>query len=293
MRIFQEVSAFDSDDALTAATGAVVERVVAVPGPRSLCEIQADAEDYQWLCNWIGQLSPHRLGRWLEGIGSRKIALQSCGLNLSYIAAAGCLLLLLASEAARRRASEGQVWSAVRSQFNERVGSVLFVQRQPRPIFKDAMETAARKLDLRHVFGIEGTQNYYLSVYLRSDSRRREWSVWRIGLRDNPLLRRLRTSWETKANGWLRSPLPSCGIPCETTVGTTSPKHELSRFWPTIPGHCQIGRMNCSGRRDGTKNLVHQTKAKRAVVNNFPRNFWRIRACSGIGLQRRRSQAVW
>ena len=163
MKIFPN----DGDDSLTAAAVAVVERLVSVPGPRSLCELQADEEDYQWLCNWASQLSYNQLRRWLEGISSRKIALQSCGLNLSYIEAAGCLLLLLASESARRKASEGKVWAAVRDQFAERASSVLFAQGQPRRLFKTAIEAAARKLDLRHVFGIEGTQNYYLSVYLQ------------------------------------------------------------------------------------------------------------------------------
>lgn len=167
MKIFPKVSSLYGEDALTTAAGAVVEILASVPRPRSLCEIQADEEDYQWLCNWASQLSPHRLRRWLENISSRRIALQSGGLNLSYTEAAGCLILLLASESARRKASEGQVWSAVRGQFAERAGSVLFAQGQPRPILKDAMEATARKLDLRHVFGIEGTQNYYLSVYLQ------------------------------------------------------------------------------------------------------------------------------
>lgn len=167
MKLFREISYLDSNDALTAAAGVVAERVVSVPGPRSLCEIQADEEDYQWLCNWASQLSPHQLRRWLEGINSRRIALQSGRLNLSYTEAAGCLLLLLASESARRMASEGQVWPAVRGRLAEQSSSVLFVQGQPRGMFKDAIEAAARKLDLRHVFGIEGTQNYYLSVYLQ------------------------------------------------------------------------------------------------------------------------------
>ena len=74
MKIFREVSSLDGDDALTAAVGAVVERVVSVLGPRSLCEIQADGEDYQWLCNWASQLSPRQLRRWLEGTNSRRIA---------------------------------------------------------------------------------------------------------------------------------------------------------------------------------------------------------------------------
>ena len=167
MKVFTRASCLEGGDALTTAAGAVVERVVSVPGPRSLCEIQADEEDYQWLCNWASQLSPFQLRRWLEGVGSRRIALQSGDLNLSYTEATGCLLLLLASESARRKASEGQVWSAVRGRFAERSSRILFVQGQPREIFKVAIEAAARKLGLRHVFGIEGTQNYYLSVYLQ------------------------------------------------------------------------------------------------------------------------------
>ena len=167
MRIFRDAYSLNGDGSLTAAAEAVVKKGVPIPGPRSLCEIQADEEDYQWLCNWACQLSLWQLRRWLEGSNARRVALQSCGLSLSYTEAAGCLLLLLASESARRRASEGVVWPAVRGRFAERPGSVLFVQGQPRGVFKVAIEAAARKLDLRHVFGIEGTQNYYLSVYLQ------------------------------------------------------------------------------------------------------------------------------
>ena len=167
MRVFQAAYSLNDDEALTAAVEAVVERLVSIPGPRSLCEMRADEEDYQWLCKWACQLSPGQLRRWLEGSNARRVALQSCGLSLSYTEAAGCLLLLLASESARRKAGEGGVWAAVRGRFAESSRSVLFVQGQPRGIFKTAIEAAARKLDLRHVFGIEGTQNYYLSVYLQ------------------------------------------------------------------------------------------------------------------------------
>ena len=167
MRIFRNAYSLDSDKVLTAAVEAVVERLVSIPEPRSLCEIQADEEDFQWLCNWASQLPPWQLKRWLEGSNARRVALQSCGLSLSYTEAAGCLLLLLASESARRKAGEGVVWAAVRGWFAESSRSVLFVQGQPRGLFKTAIEAAARKLDLRHVFGIEGTQNYYLSVYLQ------------------------------------------------------------------------------------------------------------------------------
>lgn len=167
MRVFHEISSMDVEDGLITAARAVVEKVIKIPEPRSLCEIKADEDDYQWLCDWVGQVTPYQLRRWLEGIRSRKIALQSDNLNLSYAEAIGCLLLLLASESARRRASEGQVWPAIRRRFTESSSSVLFVQGQPQRVFKDAIEAVARKLHLRHVFGIEGTQNYYLTVYLQ------------------------------------------------------------------------------------------------------------------------------
>lgn len=167
MRIFHKVNSLNGNEALIAATEAVVERLILVQGPRSLCELQADEEDYQWLCNWANQLSPWQLLRWLEGTNARRVALSSRGFSLSYTEAAGCLLLFLASESARRGASDGTVWPAVRSRFTEHQERILFVQGQPRGAFKVAIEAAARKLDLRHVFGIEGTQNYYLSVYLQ------------------------------------------------------------------------------------------------------------------------------
>ena len=167
MRIFLEISPVDVEDALVAAAEAIVKRAVALPEPRSLCEIQPDEEDYQWLCDWASQLTSRQLQRWIDGINSRRIVLQESGLNLSYGEAAGCLLLLLASEAARRRASEGYVWPTVRGLFAKQAGNLLFVQGQPRSIFKDAIEASARKLGLRHVFGVEGTHNYYLSVYLQ------------------------------------------------------------------------------------------------------------------------------
>lgn len=167
MKVFRNAYPLNGNEALIAATDAVVEQLVSIPGPRSLCEIQADEEDYQWLCNWVFQLPPWQLLSWLEGTKARRVALSSRGLNLSNSEAAGCLLLLLASEAARRGASDGTVWPAVRSRFTEQQERILFVQGQPRGVFKVAIEAAARKLDLRHVFGIEGTQNYYLSVYLQ------------------------------------------------------------------------------------------------------------------------------
>ena len=68
--------------------------------------------------------------------------------------------------------------------FPNSVERALFAHGQPREAFKDAMEASARKLNLRHVYGQEGTQEYYLSVYLQFGFTRRgmaRLANWLVG----------------------------------------------------------------------------------------------------------------
>ena len=159
----------DDESVLIAPARAVTVRTLAISEtPRSLCQIQADEDDYEWVCEWARRLTPQHLQRWLFGFRSRMVALQEGIVSLSYAEAAGCLLLLLASESARREASEGNLWPTVRRRFSDSARRLLFdAQGQPKREFKDALEGAARKLSLRHIFGVAGTHNYYISVYLQ------------------------------------------------------------------------------------------------------------------------------
>ena len=292
MRIFQEVSPVDTEGALVSATRAIVKEAIVLPKPWSLCEIQPDEEDYQWLRDWASQLSPRQLQRWLGGINSRRIALQESGINLSYRESAGCLLLLLASESARRRASEGYVWPTVHSQLTEQVGSILFVQGQPRSIFKDAIEASARKLGLRHVFGVEGTQNYYLSVYLQFGFTRKGMARLAHWLAGQPSTQTVMYSWGTMAREWEASPLSGCGMLYETTVGTISLNRELARRLPTVPGSCRIGPMNCSTNPVATLKWALRNRDRQGEGSCFLRNSLKCHDCGGIGLQRRHSRAM-
>ena len=173
MKIFAGLAPSPRDDALTEAARAVVDWLRPLKAPRSLCEIAIDAEDREWLTAWAKSLRARRTERWLDGINSRRVALQADGINLTYAQSFGCLFLLLASETARRESNEGRVWASVRKSYPSSVESALFVQGQPRDILKDAMESTAGKLHLRHVYGQEGTQAYYLSVYLQFGFTRR------------------------------------------------------------------------------------------------------------------------
>ena len=167
LRIFKGLIPNGDQETLINAATNVASELHSIPAPRSLCETQIDEEDYQWLRQWARRLTGWRIQRWLDGISSSHIALKVNGRNLTYAEAFGCMFLLLASESARREASEGRVWSAVHRQFTGSAGRFLFLQGQPREPLKDAMEASARKMNLRHVYGQEGTQEYYIGVYLQ------------------------------------------------------------------------------------------------------------------------------
>ena len=167
MGIFRGLTPSGDEETLISAARNVASELYRTPAPRSLCEIQIDEEDYHWIRQWARRLVGWRVRRWLDGISSRQIALNVSGRNLTYSEAFGCMFLLTASEAARREANEGQVWSTVRQQFQGSAERVLFSQGHPREPLKDAMEASARKLRLRHVYGREGTQEYYIGVYLQ------------------------------------------------------------------------------------------------------------------------------
>ncbi len=167
MRVFQGLTVGGDEEILINATRNVASELYRIPSLRSLCEIQIDEEDYQWLRQWARRLTGRRVQGWLDGVSSKRIALNISGRNLTYAEAFGCMFLLLASESARREASEGRVWSVVYHQFPESIRRILFQQGQPRESLKDAMEASARKMNLRHVYGQEGTQEYYIGVYLQ------------------------------------------------------------------------------------------------------------------------------
>ncbi len=117
-------------------------------GPHSLCELCPDEADYQWLCHWAAHLScgAVSLTRWLSG----------------------ALALFLAAEAARREAQEGHVWPIMQGLFEEETHRKFFTANgQPTLEFKKLLKEAAVQLNLRHVFGREGTHEWYVSIYLQ------------------------------------------------------------------------------------------------------------------------------
>lgn len=164
MKIFRQIEPHHGDHSITTASRALATALSCLPAPRSLCEVGCDDEDYDWLLQWAQRLAAERASRWLIPYGHNTF---DGALTMRHPEAIGVLLLLLAAETARREAREGYVWSVFQDKFPYETRKVLFVQGQPARLHKDALEAAAQQLDLRHVFGMEGTQNYYITVYLQ------------------------------------------------------------------------------------------------------------------------------
>ncbi len=210
MSIFKGIPADEAYTTIGAAAAAIARAAEAQgfgASAWSLVELRPDQEDYAWLCDWMRHLSSGVAARCLEGQW-RKFTQDE--LIFSYSAGIGALLLMSAVEVARREATLGSLWTAVgwgpfpettraqlfvqsyrfssaasRSASNETFRPPFFLQGYPTRAYKDAVEQAARWLHLRHVFGIEGVQNWYDTVYLQFGFSRpgllRRLPEWLVG----------------------------------------------------------------------------------------------------------------
>ncbi len=64
--------------------------------------------------------------------------------------------------------TEGRLWVTFQREcFHNTTLQVLFIQGQPKRAYKDTLEAAARWLQIRHVFGIEGLQSWFDTISLQ------------------------------------------------------------------------------------------------------------------------------
>ena len=139
------------------ALGPHLERL---PAPRSIAELRLGEGDVDWLRAWGASMSVGT-AKWSD---QRWLSSEPQATRQQVF---GLVFLALAAETARRDAAEGHVWGPVRRQLSSSAASVLFGQGQPKQPLKDALESACRRWQLRHVFGHEGQQAWYTSVYLQ------------------------------------------------------------------------------------------------------------------------------
>lgn len=132
--------------------------------PWSLAELSPDNEDFHWIWFWAIGLDIDTASIWL----SPGISFKFDKIVMPCQIAIGTLLLFLTSEIARREAEEGQVWAVCSEMFSLDIKRALFDHNnQPSQLYKTTLEEAAKWLQLRHVFGIEGLQNWLDTTYLQ------------------------------------------------------------------------------------------------------------------------------
>lgn len=169
MKIFVDITPKDGDLIIKNAFVAIIialeqRKRDGLLLPWSLAELSSDNQDFQWLYIWAKNLTEDTATTWL----SEGVSFKFGNLRLSCQIAIGTLILFLESETARRKAQEGYIWAACCDSFSNSVKPLLFTyNNQPTQLHKDVLERAARWLKLRHVFGVEGLQNWFDTIYLQ------------------------------------------------------------------------------------------------------------------------------
>jgi len=139
-------------------------RLQKLPVPRCLAELRLTNEEYSELLKWASALSSRRVRDDLVwGFGQRLID-QEVWRSNEFL---GLGLFVVVAEVARREASEGTLWRFVSDRFPTCRDELFTRNGQPTQPLKDALEAAARRGYLRHVFGTAGTQEWYLSIFLQ------------------------------------------------------------------------------------------------------------------------------
>lgn len=123
----------------------------------------------------------------------------------------GLRLLLAIMVVARREATEGQIWPSVRQGLNlpPQVADILFQSNgQPRVEVKTLIERTCRHFRLRHIFGQDGTQEWFGSIYLQFGFTKRGFSKmlpeWLMGYNQPNTIARLLNDTELKSESFRR-----------------------------------------------------------------------------------------
>ncbi|HKX30827.1 MAG TPA: hypothetical protein VJ302_24265 [Blastocatellia bacterium] len=203
--VFGRVEGSTGTATIETAVGVVLDRARSLsllPRPWSLTELGPTDYDYTWLRVWVQELDESTFSYSLCPL--RRFGWDEHQYPLR--AALGLLLMFWFSESARREAVEGEGWQWVPQEaIQPQVRSRLFVREQPSSALKDLLEVAARRFNLRHVFGRAGAQQWVETVFLQSGFTRRGFErrlpEWLAGRTSTPAIRQLLEE-ETGAPGF-------------------------------------------------------------------------------------------
>jgi len=177
LAILASLSHVDVGEKATVKAAELLDRAKP-PGTRShawsIAELGLDQTDYEWLLRWARAQRAALAHRLLESWDRASLGERSVQLRV----AAGLVWFAVFSEIGRREARAGHLWAPILKTLygdGESAPSSLFVNGQPTVALKDALEAAAREFGLRNVFGQDGLQNWYDSIYLQFGFAQRDF----------------------------------------------------------------------------------------------------------------------
>jgi DNA-binding CsgD family transcriptional regulator len=175
----------------TAAIDALVRKLVSraktIPLPRSICEMKLDQAEFEELSRWFREADHELIRLYINGynqyvgVDDDTEVTQTCGIGFAF--------LVLFSEQARRSEGHGVLWPTVRDGLAQNLQRTLFRGNGLTEAMQEALETALRRLGMRHVLGQEGAQSLYLSINLQfglSKPSLKRLPVWLRGLAAAP-----------------------------------------------------------------------------------------------------------
>jgi hypothetical protein len=177
-------------------------------GTWSLMELGLTASDFQTLRTWSN------FGTVVSGQPLRR-TLRFGPISFSGTEALALAFLASCCEIGRNSSSEGELWPSVDAEIGLALKKeVLASYSNPKPRIRDATESVCSKLNIRHVFGREGEQSWFRSVFLQFGMTRSGWK---------------------RLPGWLSGNV-RLPVPIEALLGQSSgvQSPSFSRFWQTL-----------------------------------------------------------
>jgi DNA-binding CsgD family transcriptional regulator len=130
----------------------------------SVAELRLSSHDYEILCNWgrLGTFSTNKLN----------IRKKVGAISLSGREAISLVYIVIATEIARREATEGELWPVIFKSLGDSNRDFLMMSQgfnnaSPRPWLKMELERTFRTYNLRHAFDSAGTHAYVRSISLQ------------------------------------------------------------------------------------------------------------------------------
>jgi len=146
--------------------------------PWSIAELQLSEEDLDWLAHWLVKL-PATITIAEDGLPGYTLPPEKLG----------AILIVLGAERCRRFSNEDSVWPVLSGLIarDHPLRAKLFLENgQPTYLTKRAINEAARALNIRNSMGIEGTQQWFVTIKLQFGftyrGAKRRIAEWLVGL---------------------------------------------------------------------------------------------------------------